>query len=227
MTQRSWNDPDLKGGTMVRGALWLVEEVGLGNTFTKEDIRRAFPTIVQADRRIRDLRDFGWVLHTRLDDASLTQEQNRFVKQGVAVWNPRERRSAASPSSITSKVRDEVMARDGYVCSVCGISGGEEYPDDSTQTAVLSVVSRPMHLPGGSTKSELVTECKRCRAGQRERNAAEALAAALALSSADTDRLLNWIRAGKRDVSAMERAWGAYLRLAPEAQAAVRSRLGA
>jgi hypothetical protein len=30
------NDPLLKAGTMVRTALWLITEVGVGNSFTKE-----------------------------------------------------------------------------------------------------------------------------------------------------------------------------------------------
>ncbi|MEZ0447363.1 hypothetical protein [Cellulomonas sp. ICMP 17802] len=227
MKTAAWNDPALQGGTMVRGALWLVQEVGIGNTFTKEDIRQAFPGIAQADRRIRDLRDFGWILHTRADDASLTREQNRFVTEGVAVWNPRERRAAASAPTISSKARDDVMARDGFVCTICGIAGGEGYPDDAMLTAVLAVSSRPVRLPGGATTREFVTECKRCRAGQRERDADGALADALALPTADIDRLIQWIRQEKRDVSALERAWGRYLRLTPAARAAVRARLGA
>jgi hypothetical protein len=43
MSPRVWNDPKLKVGSMVRAALWLVEEVGEGNTFTKEQLREAFP----------------------------------------------------------------------------------------------------------------------------------------------------------------------------------------
>lgn len=51
-----WNDPDFAAGTMVRAALWLLDEIGEGNSFTKEQVREAFPGVSQADRRIRDLR---------------------------------------------------------------------------------------------------------------------------------------------------------------------------
>jgi hypothetical protein len=62
MTLPRWNDRNLKGGTMIRTALWLVSEIGEGNSFTKEQHRAAFSGIAQADRRLRDLRDHGWVI---------------------------------------------------------------------------------------------------------------------------------------------------------------------
>jgi hypothetical protein len=65
---------------MITGALWLAAEVGEGGVFTKEQVRQAFPGISQADRRIRDLRDYGWVIHTNTDDASLASGEQRLVK---------------------------------------------------------------------------------------------------------------------------------------------------
>ena len=55
MTLPKWNDPKLRAGTMIRTALWLTSEVGVGNAFTKEQHRQAFAGITQADRRLRDL----------------------------------------------------------------------------------------------------------------------------------------------------------------------------
>lgn len=214
---------------MVRAALWLVQEVGLGQTFTKEDIRAAFPGVAQADRRMRDLRSYDWVLHTSADDASLLPEQTRFVTQGIAVWDPKERRSSAQDKPVTSKERTATLARDNYVCTLCGVAGGEEYPDGSLQTAVLSASRRPVTLPNGRTASELVTECGRCRAGVGDsiRRADTALATAETLSPAELARLRRWVHLGRRPTSTIDIVWSDYLRLPGDAKAEFRASLDA
>lgn len=223
----AWNDPELKVGTMVRGALWLVQEIGEGNTFTKEQLRDAFPGISQADRRLRDLRDYGWVILTNTEDASLMAEDQRFVKAGVAVWDPAARRAAAPQKAVSAKEKQAVMARDDYMCTVCGISGGEAYLDDSNQTAVLSVTRRETVLPNGREETLLVTECKRCRSGSNgsKAHADEVLADIRALNPADQRRLARWIERGRRGSTSLERAWNAYRRLPADARDEIRSLL--
>ncbi|MET8631655.1 hypothetical protein [Streptomyces sp. NPDC004680] len=220
-----WNDPDLKAGTMIRGALWLVQEIGEGNTFTKEQIREAFPGISQADRRIRDLRDYGWVMLTNTEDATLTAEDQRFVTAGVPVWDPAARRAAAPQKAVSAKDKQAVMARDDYMCTICGISGGESYMDNSNQTAVLSVTRRPTVLADGGEEVLLVTECKRCRAGSEGRpaRADEVLNGIQALDAADRRRLARWIERGRRGSTPLDRAWSAYRRLPADARDEIRS----
>lgn len=205
---------------MVKGALWLVQEVGVGNVFTKADIRDAFPGVAQADRRIRDLRDFGWVLHTRADDASLSQEQTRFVSSGAAVWDPMERRQAAPDKGLTAKERDAIMERDEFACTVCGISGGEAYPDDNTNTAVLSVMRQPLATGSGRSDSAFVTVCKRCKAGRSGRTVDPSRVQRTIdeLEPADRQLVGEWVLAGKRSFSPAERAWAMYQSLPPEAR---------
>ncbi|NED80912.1 hypothetical protein G3I76_12555, partial [Streptomyces sp. SID11233] len=65
-------------GGRVRVALWLVSVVGEGNPFTKTELRTAFPDESQIDRRLRDLRDWGWVIHNSRDDESLRPEEQRL-----------------------------------------------------------------------------------------------------------------------------------------------------
>lgn len=86
MALPSWTDTKL--GTMKRAALWLVSVVGEGNTFTKENVKEAFPGVSQADRRVRDLRKHGWRIDTNREDSSLGQHEQRFVAQGEPVWQP-------------------------------------------------------------------------------------------------------------------------------------------
>ncbi|MEU1895575.1 hypothetical protein [Streptomyces pristinaespiralis] len=223
----AWNDPELKAGTMVRGALWLVQVIGEGNTYTKTQLRHAFPGVSQADRRIRDLRDYGWVLRTNSEDATLTAEDQRFVKAGVPVWDPAARRSAAPQRSVTNKEKQAVMARDHYMCTICGISGGEEYIDDSNQTAVLAVTRQETALPDGRLEILLVTACKRCRAGSEglPAQADEALAAIKALDTGDRRRVMRWIERGRRGSTPLDRAWNAYRRLPADARDELRASL--
>ncbi|WP_351232852.1 hypothetical protein [Streptomyces sp. NPDC002133] len=222
-----WNDPELKAGTMVRGALWLVQVIGEGNTYTKGQLRGAFPGVSQADRRIRDLRDYGWVLRTSSEDATLTAEDQRFVKAGVPVWDPAARRASAPQKAVSSREKQASMARDHYMCTLCGISGGEEYIDDSNQTAVLSVTRRETVLPDGREETLLVTECKRCRAGADDRpaRADEAVADIKELDPRDQRRLLRWIERGRRGSTHLDRAWNTYRRLPAAARDEVRAAL--
>lgn len=217
MEQPTWDDP-AAGGTMIRGALWLLQVVGEGNTFTKNDLREAFPGVAQADRRIRDLRDYGWIVHSSTEDASLLREDQRFVKAGVDVWDARAKRAAAPQKTVTAKERQAVLARDGYMCTLCGIAGGEPYPDDSVMTAVLAVSRRT--VTGADTEDEttLVTECKRCRAGDAPAplTVEDVLAKARGLEPGERRRLLRWMERGRRGATDLDRAWATYLRIPPD-----------
>jgi hypothetical protein len=228
MALPAWNDPDFKTGTMVKAALWLLQIVGEGNTFTKSELRGAFPGVSQIDRRVRDLRDYGWVILTNTEDATLTAEDQRLEKVGVPVWDPASRRAAAPSKAISAKEKQVVLQRDDYMCTVCGISGGEPYIEDSNQTAVLSITRTRTTLPNGREEILLVTECKRCRSGSltEQVHAEEVLADIKALDAHDLRRLTRWIERGRRGSTPLERAWTGYRRLPQEARKAIADELG-
>ncbi|KAB2371565.1 hypothetical protein F9B16_31855 [Actinomadura montaniterrae] len=213
---------------MVKAALWLVQVVGEGNVFTKGQLREAFPGVSQIDRRVRDLRDYRWVIHTSSEDAGLMPEDQRFVKAGVPVWDKAARRAAAPAKSVSTKEKQAVLERDDYMCTSCGIAGGEPYLDDSNQSAVLAVTRRKTVLPGGRLQVMLVTECKRCRAGLNgaPARADQVLAEIASLDLADRRRLTRWIERGRRGSTALERAWSGYRRLPAEARAEIADTLG-
>lgn len=221
MTRPKWNDPEFSAGTMVRGALWLLDAVGEGNVFTKEQVRDAFPGVSQADRRIRDLRDYGWKIFSSSDDATLDSDEQRFVSAGIAVWDPSARRQAQS-KAITAKQRQAAMAADGFQCVVCGVGGGEAYPDSPNETAVLGTTRRPVRLADGSSAEQLVTECKRCRAGDGpSRPSADLrrlIAEARNLEDGDRNRLHRWLERGRRGPTPLDRLWNAYRQLPVEAR---------
>lgn len=208
---------------MVRGALWLLQVVGEGNAFTKHQIREAFPGISQADRRIRGLREYGWVMYSSVEDASLRSEEQRFVEAGVPIWDPAARRASAPQRPVSSKERQAVLAGDGYMCTLCGISGGEPYADDPLMTAVLAVSRQTVESSRGEEERVLVTECKRCRSGGGgpPLSPRDAVAAARELESSELRRLRGWMERGRRGSTALDRAWAAYLRVPRELRSEV------
>ena len=207
-----WNDPNLKAGTMVRAALWLVSEIGQGNAFTKEQLRSAFPGISQADRRVRDLRDYGWVIHTSGEDVTLNPDEQRFISMGKPVWD-RYARSNGKASALKSKSRQAILAKSDYQCVSCGIAGGEHYPDAPHMSAVLSAAAVSVTDLRGSSQTMFVAECNRCRSGKKAEPVVleEFVAGFNRLIPAERDLFLKWADNGKK--SGLDRLWASFRRL--------------
>lgn len=223
MSLPDWQDEKL--GTMKRAALWLITVVGEGNTFTKEDVKTAFPGISQSDRRVRDLRDFGWLIDTHRDDASLGQHEQRFKKQGEPVWEPG--RGSRPGTKVTHTRRREVIAQDGHFCRSCGITPGETY-EGTYDSAQLDIARRSVKQPDGSERMELVTECNRCRVGGvgKAADLQGILAAIQALGGLERQALAGWVSADKREFSAVERLWADYRTLPQKSRDKVQQALG-
>ncbi|WP_045746728.1 hypothetical protein [Actinoplanes rectilineatus] len=223
MAVPDWADESL--GTMKRGALWLVQVVGEGNIFTKSQLRDAFPNIAQIDRRMRDLRDFGWKIDTSREDVGLDINEQRFVEQGIPVWEPGKATRTGAPT-ITANKRRELLARDGYKCRACGIGPGEKY-SDTELAAQLDVARRPVVLPDGRREVQPVIECNRCRIGGRELVAdlPDVLSRVAELTMIERKMLVSWIQEGSRRFSDAEQLWADYLTLPADAREAVREAL--
>ena len=225
----SWQNPD-SGGTMKRIALWLVAEVGEGGIFTKAQLRDAFPDASQADRRLRDLRDFGWKIDTNREDAGLDAHEQRFVKRGIAVWEPgKATRPKADGPSLNAAERREVFTRDGNYCRSCGITPGQEYGAGVYETAQLDIARRTVRREDGREEVQFVTECKRCRIGGRsqETDLTSILAQVGQLGGIEQKLLAKWVKAGAREFSRVERLWAEYQSLPADARGAVEAQLDA
>ncbi|WP_347057387.1 hypothetical protein ABC795_11830 [Blastococcus sp. HT6-30] len=208
-------------GTRVRAALWLCTEVREGGTFTKAQLREAFPGVEQIDRRMRDLRAEGWVLATYREDRSLSQDELRLVQVGGAVWDPSYRSKVQN--SVSDKERQQIFAADDYMCVYCGVSGGESFVDDPLRAAKLTL-SRVSSTDGQTTR--LATCCDRCHVATRDDAPATDLSAAIEeLSDEQRTRLLHWIRTGSRPVALEEQLWARYRRLPHAVRLDVRQQL--
>lgn len=216
-----------KYGTMVRGALWLLGEVGEGNIFTKSQLREAFPDVAQIDRRLRDLRDHGWKIDTSRDDPSLLQQEQRFVARGADVWIPGRSKAPKHKASLTAAQRAKVLHDDNYLCRSCGIGAGEAYADGGgIELAKLNASRRKVLRSddGNMTEYQLVTECKRCGTGggaDREVDLGALLELVEALSPLEQRLFAKWIDADQRTFSPIEKVWGIYRTLPQESRAEV------
>ncbi|MEV6791643.1 hypothetical protein AB0M87_06525 [Streptomyces sp. NPDC051320] len=225
MTLPSWTDE--KYGSMKRGALWLVSVVGEGNVFTKTQLKSAFPDTSQIDRRVRDLRDFGWRIDTNREDLSLDANEQRFVTQGEPVWEPGKGR-AKTNLGITAAQRREIMAKDGHLCRSCGITAGQMYAG-TYEAAQLDIARRQVRQADGSISVQLLTECTRCRVGGRELavDTPGLLRKIQNLGSLERTILTRWVAAGEREFSALESIWAEYQTLSAASREQVQGVLDA
>ncbi|WP_280368698.1 hypothetical protein [Nocardia wallacei] len=224
MTVPSWTDSKL--GTMKRVALWLLEVVGEGESFTKTQLREAFPETSQIDRRMRDLRDFGWRIDTSREDPTLGSHEHRFVSWGEAVWEPGKGARKAG-ATVTAAERHEALMRDGHKCRSCGVGPGEKYVGTYI-TSQLDVARRPVRMPNGETEMQLVIECNRCRIGGRELTAdlGDVLARIEHLPVYERKMLAAWVGQDARGFSEAEDLWAAYRTLPADSREVVRAALG-
>ncbi|MEU1346785.1 HNH endonuclease [Streptomyces sp. NPDC005775] len=212
----NWRDGELKLGTKVRVAAWLASEVGEGNTFTREQLRVAFPGATQVERRMRDLREHGW----EIDIARMADGVHmRLVKIGEPVWSPEGRLVAKRQIGTSAVRRSEILRRDNYVCTSCGVSAGEPHLDAQNSLARLSVRHLVSLAEGGTDGPEnLVTICDRCNLGGASIpsvNREEVARQIQDLSMQHKTVLLAWMARGERTPSPLDRAWAMFRHLDP------------
>ncbi|MCS0602453.1 hypothetical protein NX794_14705 [Streptomyces sp. LP11] len=214
MTLPSWQDKKL--GSKARAALWLVAKVGEDGIFTKAELREAFPDVSQIDRRIRELRTHGWGILTSREDASLKQEEQRFVTRGAEVWIPGQAKAPKHKNSLTAAQRTKIFQADNFLCRTCGIGSGEEY-GDGVEQAQLNVARRKVILPSGDTEYQFITECTRCIAGSSEREVDQEVVLEMVenLSVIERKTLAGWLAADQRTLSPLDKLWG-MIRTLPE-----------
>ncbi|WP_257139375.1 HNH endonuclease [Streptomyces sp. or20] len=210
-----WRDGML--GARVRVALWLRDEVGVGNVFSKSALRAAITGTEQVDRRMRDLRPAGWVIRTNLDKPSLQPEQLFLEEIGAPVWEKEYR--AAGLRQISAKTRRFVLERDLHRCRRCGVGAAEAYPGEPGSAARLTLGHVNPHASGSAAAAEdLLTECARCNELVKnltgvQMDAGQVWTRVTALPLAQKRELLEWMGADARPLRPVDRAWGMYRQL--------------
>lgn len=136
----------------------FVATVGEGNKFTKLDLNRAIPFYAQNDRRMRELRESGWVIDNYKVNPSLAPDEDLVREIGVQI-DLGER----PPKPARGAKRRRILERDGHVCAICGAPAGKPFPDAPSRRAVLTIGHLiPIARGGTDDDNNLRTVCQRC-----------------------------------------------------------------
>ncbi|MEV8143516.1 hypothetical protein [Specibacter sp. NPDC078709] len=193
---------------MKKAALWLADFVGEGEVFTKDELRETFPGVSQIDRRVRDLRDHGWIINTRSEDLDLELDEQRLVRIGGNVWVAGYR-SPIKVNGPSPKQRQEALTSSNHRCMACGAAAGEPFFDEVLTIAKLTVV--------GSPGIGWIACCQRCKKGESlPSSKAEFLADYSLLTISEKRVFAEWIHADVRESTPLDRAWDQFRRLTEE-----------
>lgn len=113
-------------------------------------------------RRIRELREEGWQIKTHNDRSDLKPGQ--YILEETSI-RPQHHTFVRR---ISKRTRAQVLARDGYTCQMCGVTGGD-YDDRDPSRPVRLYVGHVVHKSnGGSDEPDnLRTLCCDCNQGAK------------------------------------------------------------
>lgn len=201
----------------------FIAQVGLGNKFSKMQMLEAVPGVSQADRRMRDLREMGWVIDNYKVNPSLKPSEYLLREIGIRI-DQGEARPKTMRKNITGPKRRRIFERDGHTCQVCGIPAGMAYPNEPEKTAVLTIGHIIPNNDGGSTDDDnLRAECSRCGDQSRDITVDPPSAHSVFVraqhvgSLKEKKRLYGWMATGRRTLNDTEQVFNDWARL-PHAQ---------
>jgi hypothetical protein len=187
--------------------------------FNKLGLFEGVPEVAQADRRMRDLRPMGWKIDNYKVNPNLNPDEYLLVEFGTRI-DLGETIPKAARRGVTGPQRRRIIERDGHACQVCGIRGGDEFPDAPGRLAVLTIGHIDPHSRGGGTEDDnLRAECQRCNDESRDvttnpPSKEQVLTHITNLGKrADKQRLHSWMVAGRRGRDSVDEAFIAWSRL--------------
>ena len=210
-------------GTVKKLSAYLWFNVDEGQTFTMADTRKALGIEgqTQSDRRLRDLREQGWVIVGYKDDNSLPMNTYRLEKKGQRLWLGEK----LERDVVSNRLRREVFDRDHNTCLICGIYAGDEYPDLPGSKARMTIGHRiPNQRLGEATLENLQTECSRCNETIRNlldnpEIVEDVLPLIDLLPLSEVKTLLSWLELGQRTQNAIDVTYSKIRRLSLNEQA--------
>lgn len=211
----SWRNPKLS--SRVRVALYLHHEVGEGHRFYKTDMRTALPGIEQVDRRMRELRELGWVIRNYKDSPTLLPNELLLERVGSRIWE--KGLALPSASRVSSALKRQVLDRDSNRCVVCGVAAGEPYPERPDLRARLTIGHLvPKGRLGWNDLDNLRTECALCNETARHLTQSPVdvdllKARVKELPRAEHAKLAGWVLSDRRHFTETERLWAQYRQL--------------
>lgn len=182
----------------------FIAKQGEGGKFTKLQMNEAVPNYSQTDRRMRDLRQLGWVIDNYKVNPTLKPDEYLVQKIGVRI-DLGEKPPKPLRKSIGGAKRRRILERDGQMCVVCGVPAGQPFPDVPERRAVLTIGHIiPFARGGTDDESNLRAECQRCGDESRD-NTVDPPTPDFVLTRArnvggrkEKERLAKWMLAGRK-----------------------------
>lgn len=113
-------------------------------------------------RRVRELRDQeGWPIVTHNDSAELRPGQ--YILRS----KPPAKGAVAFSTSISAKLRAEVLDRNGFTCQMCGLTPGDIDPSTGRKVRLHIGHIKDKSLGGLEELSNLRALCSTCNQGAK------------------------------------------------------------
>lgn len=131
----------------------------IGRVLTSQELQNASGGTTEFGRRLRELRkEEGWPIATHNDRADLSPGQ--YILEGEPPENYK------FETSISMRLRAQVLERNGYFCQMCGLEAGQPDPERGGAKTILQVGHITDRSHGGKdTMSNLRTLCSKCNQG--------------------------------------------------------------
>jgi hypothetical protein len=159
-----------------RGAMKIIAERlsarGKGTVFKVADLEAMVQEATgrhrtEVDRRLRDLRAYGWSIASYKTDPILAVDELRVDKIGERVWESGWR--PAPGNSCPSGLRQSILHRDNSTCQTCGVRAGDTYCDNPEINARLTIARKIPATSGGEySLRNCYVECARCNEQERD-----------------------------------------------------------
>lgn len=227
LTPEAAGQPSTRPPSSLQRVATYVASVGIGGTFTKQDLIAAVPAVSQADRRMRDLRPMGWTIDNYKVNPSLRPDEYlvRAIGTRVDLGEPVPK---TARRTISGPKRRRIFERDGHTCQVCFTPGGQEFADAPGRLATLTIGHIiPVARGGSDADDNLRTECQRCGDESRDITAdppskGEVLNRMTHVGGLkEKKRLFAWMQAGRRTPEDIEKVFVDWLRLSHVDRASV------
>jgi hypothetical protein len=131
----------------------------IGRVIDTRELREAAGGAGQYGRRLRDLREEGWVIQSHHDNSALKPGQYLVLEA------PRD--GAALTKCISARLRAAVLDRDGFTCQMCGLTPGDVDPNTGRKVRLHIGHIVDKSLGGKDELSNLRALCSTCNQGAK------------------------------------------------------------
>ena len=139
---------------------YLRDRVGL--ILESHELQQAANGAVQYSRRLRELREEGWLISSHNDRADLAPGQYVLEAQ------PPEEGSYRISPAISKRLRAQALERNGYTCQMCGAGAGDMDEHNPTRKVRIHIGHIQDKSHGGTDAlANLRALCSTCNEGAK------------------------------------------------------------